>query len=58
MLQIDFPLGATFSVADDVDGQTLIVRDLLDFALHGGAEELRRIDYSRQQQTDRPVSSD
>ena len=58
MLQIDFPLGATFSVADDVDGQTLIVRDLLDFALHGGVEELRRIDYSRHQQTDRPVSSD
>lgn len=45
MLQIDFPLGRTFSTAFDVELQTRMVRDLLDFAIHGGAEELLKKDY-------------
>lgn len=45
MMQIDFPLGRTFSDAFNVDLQTRIVKDLLDFALMGGPEELLKKHY-------------
>lgn len=42
MLHIKFPLGRTFSTtAYDIDLQTRIVKDLLEFALDGGSEETK-----------------
>ena len=41
MMHIEYPLGRTFSAtAYDVELQATIVKDLLNFALNGGAEEI------------------
>ncbi|CAK7010330.1 hypothetical protein CIW83_12205 [Tissierella sp. P1] len=45
MMHIPFPLGRTFGRAFDTQLQTRIVKDLLDFAIYGGPEELIRLDY-------------
>lgn len=45
MMYIKFPLGKTFGKAFDDDLQTRILKDLLNFALSGGDEELADLDY-------------
>lgn len=45
MLHIEFPLGLTFGKAGDWELHRKLVRELLDFAVDGGAEELRKSKY-------------
>lgn len=45
MMYIRFPLGRTFGKAFDIELQTKIVKDLLQFAINGKAEELIKLDY-------------
>lgn len=45
MMHIAFPLGYTFGKAFDRGLQTRIVKDLLDFAVKGRAEELVKLSY-------------
>lgn len=45
MLHIDFPLGLTFGQAGDWEFHRKMLKELLDFAIDGGAEELRKSQY-------------
>lgn len=44
MMHTKFPLGRTFSSAFDLDLQSQIVKDLLDFAQNGAPEQLLTMD--------------
>lgn len=45
MMHIHFPLGRTFGRSFDTQLQTKIVKDLLNFAIDGGPEELVNLNY-------------
>lgn len=45
MMHIRFPLGRTFGKAFNIDLQTKIVKELLNFAIEGKDEELVDLDY-------------
>ncbi len=45
MMYIRFPLGRTFGKAFEIELQTKILKDLLDFSINGKPEELVKLDY-------------